>query len=169
MLIRPATPEDFAQIWPIVRAIVAAGEVYALPRTLDAAAARAYWMDAPRRVFVAELDGHVVGSYYLRTNQAGGGEHVCNCGYAVAEAARGQGVAGAMCVHSQQVARELGYLAMQFNFVVASNVGAVRLWTAQGFETVGRLPRAFRHPSLGLVDALVMYKWLGDVKQEDAR
>ena len=160
MFIREAAPQDFAQIWPIVRDITAAGETYALPHDLDEAAARQLWMDAPRRTFVAEQDGRIVGSYYLRTNQAGGGSHVCNCGYAVAAHARGQGIAGAMCRHSQDVARELGALAMQFNFVVSTNGGAVRLWPAHGFETVGRLPRAFRHPTLGLVDALVMYKEL---------
>lgn len=51
---------------------------------------------------------------------------------------------------------------MQFNLVVSTNEGAVRLWQALGFEIVGRLPRAFRHPAQGLVDALVMYKWLVD-------
>jgi len=168
MLIRAAKPEDFEQIWPIVRAITTAGDTYALPRDLDEAAARQYWMEAPRHTFVAEQDGRIVGSYYLRTNQAGGGSHVCNCGYAVAAEARGQGVAGAMCRHSQALARELGYEAMQFNFVVSTNVGAVRLWTSLGFQTVGRLPRAFRHPELGLVDALVMYKWLGDSTGDSA-
>ena len=65
-----------------------------------------------------------------------------------------------MCVHSQQEAISMGYRAMQFNLVAASNEGAVRLWTKLGFATVGRLPGAFAHPKLGYVDALVMYKWL---------
>ncbi len=64
-----------------------------------------------------------------------------------------------MCVPSQQVAVELGYKAMQFNFVASTNEGAVRLWHKLGFETVGRLPKAFNHPRKGYVDALVMYKW----------
>jgi len=66
------------------------------------------------------------------------------------------------CEHSQAIARDLGYKAMQFNFVASSNLGAIRLWTRLGFETVGRLPRAFDHPTKGLVDALVMYKWLAE-------
>ena len=65
-----------------------------------------------------------------------------------------------MCEHSQKVARHLGYKAMQFNFVASSNEGAVRLWERLEFDTVGRLPKAFKHPTRGLVDALVMYKWL---------
>ena len=49
---------------------------------------------------------------------------------------------------------------MQFNFVVSTNERAVRLWQSLGFEIVGRLPRAFEHPRLGLVDALVMFRAL---------
>jgi len=78
----------------------------------------------------------------------------------VSSAARGRGLATAMCEHSQQIARKLGYKAMQFNFVASSNGGAIRLWNKLGFATVGRLPKAFHHPAKGYVDALVMYKWL---------
>ncbi|MFT6908826.1 MAG: ribosomal protein S18 acetylase RimI-like enzyme [Oleiphilaceae bacterium] len=78
----------------------------------------------------------------------------------VSNIARGKGLATLMCEHSQSVAIELGYKAMQYNFVAASNDGAVRLWSKFGFEIVGRLPKAFNHPQEGYVDALVMYKWL---------
>ena len=50
---------------------------------------------------------------------------------------------------------------MQFNLVVSTNEAAVHLWRKLGFEQVGVLPRAFDHARLGLVDALVMYRWLG--------
>jgi RimJ/RimL family protein N-acetyltransferase len=122
--------------------------------------ALAMWTEAPRKTFVCEGDGRVLGTYYIRNNQSGPGDHVCNCGYMVAAAARGRGVASALCAHSQDTARGLGYRAMQFNCVVVSNEAAVKLWTRLGFTTVGRLPRAFCHPTLGYVDALVMYKWL---------
>jgi ribosomal protein S18 acetylase RimI-like enzyme len=160
MNIRKAIPEDFDRIWPIFREIAAAGETYAYPTDITEEQASAAWMDAPRETFVFEEDGQVLGTYYLKTNQAGPGKHVCNCGYMVSSAARGRGLATAMCEHSQDVARELGYKAMQFNFVAASNEGAVRLWEKLGFDIVGRLPKAFCHPKQGFVDALVMYKWL---------
>ena len=160
MNIRQASAEDFDQIWPFLREIAAAGETYAYPREVSKADAFHLWMTYPRRTYVATEDGHILASYYIKTNNAGPGEHVCNCGYMVSPKARGRGLATKMCEHSQAVARELGYKAMQFNFVAASNEGAVRLWTKLGFDTVGRLPWAFSHPSLGLVDALVMYKWL---------
>ncbi len=161
MIIRAATEQDFDAIWPIFHEIVAAGETYAYDPNTNREEAHKIWLHTPRQTFVAEVDGRILGTYYLKTNQAGPGSHVCNCGYMVASRARGLGVATAMCEHSQKVAVELGYQAMQFNFVASSNEGAVRLWHQLGFETVGRLPKAFNHPTKGYVDALVMYKWLG--------
>lgn len=160
MSIRAATPRDFAQIWPIFQEIVVAGETYAFPPDITREQAFDIWFKAARKSYVFEQDGRILGGYFLKTNQAGPGDHVCNCGYMVSSAARGRGVATAMCEHSQDVARQLGYQAMQFNLVVSTNETAVKLWTRLGFDTVGRLPKAFRHKTLGYVDALVMYKWL---------
>ena len=56
--------------------------------------------------------------------------------------------------------RRLGFLAMQFNFVVSTNAAALRVWERHGFAVVGRPPRAFRHATLGLVDALVLHREL---------
>lgn len=158
--IRPMTPEDFEQFWPTFQAVVAAGQTYAYDPALDKEQARALWMQVPLHTLVAEEDGQLLGSYYLKPNAAGPGNHVSNCGYMVTEAARGRGVARLMCEHSQQLALASGFLAMQFNSVVATNEVAVALWHKLGFETVGRLPKAYRHAQLGLVDCLVMFKWL---------
>jgi RimJ/RimL family protein N-acetyltransferase len=123
------------------------------------------WTAPPTRAFVAVRDdGAVVGSYMLRPNQPGLGDHVANAGYIVAPSARGQGVARSMCEHSLKTAAEAGFSAMQFNFVVATNASAVHLWTSLGFETVGRLPGAFRHATLGLVDVLIMYRGLTTIR-----
>ncbi|NNE63201.1 MAG: GNAT family N-acetyltransferase [Gammaproteobacteria bacterium] len=160
MRIREATENDFEQIWPIFEEIVSAGDTYAYSSEISKEEADRLWMRLPRKTYVAEDEGVILGTYYIRTNQQGPGSHVCNCGYMVSSKARGKGVATSMCNHSQQVAIELGYSAMQFNFVAASNDAAVRLWNKLGFDTVGRIPRAFNHPTQGYIDALVMYKWL---------
>ena len=162
MNIRETTEADFDDIWPIFHEIAAAGETYAYPRDISRKEAKRLWMDTPRKTFVTEEDGKILGTYYIKTNHAGPGSHVCNCGYMVSSQARGKGIATAMCEHSQETARELDYKAMQFNFVASSNESAVRLWTNLGFDIVGRLPNAFNHPSQGYVDAFVMYKWLSD-------
>lgn len=158
--IRPARPEDADAIWAALEPVLRAGETYALPRDMDRAAALAYWLGPDRETLVAEADGAFLGTYYLRANQAGGGAHVCNCGYVTAPEARGRGIAAAMCAHSLDLARSRGFRAMQFNLVVSSNQGAIRLWQRMGFATIGRLPGAFAHPTLGDIDALVMYRAL---------
>ncbi len=160
MNIREASNRDFEQIWPIFREIAVGGDTYAYPTDISKAQALKVWLEVPRETYVFEDDGQILGTYYLKTNQSGPGDHVCNCGYMVSSAARGRGLATAMCEHSQDVAKGLGYKAMQFNLVASSNEVAVRLWVKLGFEIVGRLPKAFRHPGKGYIDALIMYKWL---------
>jgi ribosomal protein S18 acetylase RimI-like enzyme len=139
-----------------------AGDTYSFAADIAEADARRAWIDVPAVTFVAVApDGQVLGSYYLKPNQPGQGDHVCNAGYVVAAAARGQGLASRMCEQSQREAVARGFRAMQYNLVVSTNEGAVRLWQRHGFDIVGTLPGAFRHPRLGEVDAHVMYKRLG--------
>jgi len=136
------------------------GETLALPRDMSQEEAIAYWMGTDRETFVAEEDGRLLGTYYLRANQLGGGCHVANGGYITAPEATGLGVARRMCEDSLERARERGFRAMQFNFVVSTNERAVQLWKRLGFEIVGTLSGAFEHPSWGDVDAFVMYRKL---------
>jgi ribosomal protein S18 acetylase RimI-like enzyme len=158
MTIRPVSPRDEEALWKILEPVFRAGETYPVPRDIGREAALSYWLSPGHEVFAAESDGRVAGTYYLRANHPGGGAHVCNCGYITAPAMRGRGIAKAMCLHSLDRARERGFRAMQFNFVIAVNSGAIRLWESCGFKTVGRLPRAFEHPAQGFVDALVMFR-----------
>lgn len=161
MRIRLAAPRDTDALWAILEPVIRAGETYALDRDMTRAAALAYWMAPGHETLVAEDSaGRVVGTAYLRSNLAGGGAHVANAGFMTAPWARGQGVGRALARHVLGRARERGYLAMQFNCVVATNAGAIALWRSLGFETVARLPRAFRHPLHGLTEALVMYRLL---------
>jgi ribosomal protein S18 acetylase RimI-like enzyme len=158
--IRAAAPADDDAIWRILEPVFSAGETYPIPRDIGRADALAYWRTPGHGVFVAEDGGKIVGTYYLRANQKGGGAHVCNCGYIVAPGQTGRGVARAMCEYSLKLARECGFTAMQFNFVVASNERAVRLWQSCGFAIVGTLPGVFKHPTRGFVDAYVMHRTL---------
>ena len=160
MVIRSATRRDDEATWQILEPVLRAGETYTLPREISRNDALAYWFSPEHETFVAEEGGTILGTYFLRANQRGGGAHVANCGYMTAQQAMGRGVARAMCLHSLDLARERGFRAMQFNFVVSTNERAIRLWTTLGFATVGRLPGAFLHPAHGYVDALVMYRAL---------
>jgi L-amino acid N-acyltransferase YncA len=158
LTIRPAAASDDDAIWRILEPTFRAGKTYPLPRDISRADALAYWRTPGHAVMVAEAAGTLLGTYYLRANNRGGGSHVANCGYVVAASAMGRGVARAMCLDSLERARQAGFRAMQFNFVIAAHERAVRLWHSCGFEIVGRLPGAFQHPRRGIVDALVMVR-----------
>jgi ribosomal protein S18 acetylase RimI-like enzyme len=161
MQIRPAAlSADADSVWAILEPTIRAGETYTLPREMSRSEALDYWFAPQHEVFVAEDEARILGTYFLQPNQQGGGSHVANCGYVTAPWATGRGVARAMCAHSLDCARERGFKAMQFNFVVSTNERAVALWQSFGFEIVGRLPGAFYHPAAGFVDALVMYRSL---------
>jgi|SRR5580765_1135955 ribosomal protein S18 acetylase RimI-like enzyme len=156
-MIRAAKQSDHDSIWEILEPVIRSGDSYALPRDLGREQALAYWFAPGKETFVWEDGGVVLGTYFLRANQEGGGAHVANCGYITARAAQGRGIARAMCLDSLERAKLGGFRAMQFNFVVSTNQRAVKLWRDLGFKIAGCLPGAFRHPDYGLVDALVMY------------
>jgi len=158
--IRPYRPEDWEEVWEILRPVFRSAKTYAVDPEIDEEAARDYWTRQPLHTLVAEEAGRILGTYYLKANHPGPGSHVCNCGYIVAPETRGRGVAERMCLHSQELAEASGFRAMQFNLVVSSNAPAIHLWKKLGFEIVGRLPEAFRHPNHGFVDAFVMFKRL---------
>jgi ribosomal protein S18 acetylase RimI-like enzyme len=159
-VIRPFEEADWPAVWAALELVFRAGETYAVDPAITEEGARAYWLAPEKQVLVAEVEGKVAGTYYLRANQDGPGAHVANCGYVVHPAARGRGLASAMCEDSLERAREQGFRWMQFNLVASSNEGAVRLWKKHGFAVVGTLPGAFHHPRQGDVDAFVMTRRL---------
>lgn len=161
MEIRKYLESDWSYVWPIIEKVFRAGETYAFSPEITEDEAHKVWIETPKETFVSlSEDNEILGTYYIKPNQPSLGSHVCNCGYIVSENARGKGVASSMCEHSQEIAVNLGFRAMQYNLVVSSNEGAIRLWKKSGFQVVGNLPGAFCSKRAGYVDALVMYKEL---------
>ena len=161
MKIRPATDADRDAIWNIFHEVVAAGNTYALDPNISREDALAYWFAPGTHTYVAEQPTiGVAGTYILRPNQSGGGSHVANAGFMVSASDREQGLGRAMAEHCLSEARRLGFRAMQFNYVISTNTAAIRLWQDLGFEIVGTLASAFRHPDKGYVDVYVMYRSL---------
>jgi len=158
--IRPATERDHDAIWKIFHAVVSMGDTYAIDPDISREDAFAYWFAPKNHTYIAEAGSGILGTYALRTNRTGGGSHVSNASFMVAPAAHGKGIGRAMAEHCLSEARRLGFTAMQFNFVISTNEHAVRLWKNLGFQIVGTLPRAFRHPGKGLVDVYVMFRTL---------
>ncbi|OUD12072.1 GNAT family N-acetyltransferase [Thioflexithrix psekupsensis] len=163
MEIRHYQESDWPQMWAMMQPVFAAGETYAYPQNITEQELRHLWLELAQATYVAcNEQGEVIGTYYLKANQIGLGAHVANSGYVVAEKARGQGVANALCQHSQQMALAAGFKAMQYNFVVSTNKIAVGIWQKNGFKIAGVLDRAFKLRNETYVDIYVMYKWLAN-------
>jgi L-amino acid N-acyltransferase YncA len=160
MQIRPAINADRDAIWNIFHEIIAAGDTYAFDPQMPRQEALAYWFRAASQTFVAEYDGRVVGTYIVKPNQPGLGSHVANAAFMVARDTEGAGVGRRMAEHCLSEARRMGFRGMQFNFVISTNTRAIHLWNQLGFEIVGTLPGAFRHPEKGYVDVYVMFRSL---------
>ncbi|MGH1411921.1 MAG: GNAT family N-acetyltransferase [Pelagimonas sp.] len=158
--IRAYVAQDAQAVFAMINPVFQAGDTYAIDTDMSEAQTLEYWTGGEKQVFVAQEDGELLGTYYVVRNFKGAGSHICNCGYITAARARGKGVARAMLAHSLVAAKDLGFRAMQYNSVIATNTRAIDTWERAGFDVVGRLPEAFNHPEQGYVDALVMYRKL---------
>ena len=164
MNIRPAIESEFAAMWPIFQQVVEPGETYVFAPDTSYQDAFSYWFAPGVTSYVAEDNGHVVGMYKLIANQRDLGSHVANASFMVSPGYSGKGAGRKMGLHCLREAKRVGYLAMQFNFVVSTNKAAVSLWQKLGFSIVGTLPKVFQHRSLGYVDAYVMHRFLDDIQ-----
>lgn len=158
--IRMAKDADFKDVWDIFHQIVKRGDTFAFDPKANKEDCRTLWMSPSVHTYVAELQNRILGTYILRQNQPGLGAHVANAAYMVHPDARGQGIGKAMGNHSIRQARKLGFSAIQFNFVVSTNIVAIQLWLKLGFKIVGTVPKAFNHKKLGLVDVYVMHRFV---------
>jgi GNAT superfamily N-acetyltransferase len=160
--IRVATKEDAESLWNILEPVIRKGGTYVFSLDKSKESMMGYWMGADKTTFVVERGGELVGTFYLKSNQEGLGDHVCNAGFVVAPEAEGQGLGRWMGTIALEEAKVRGYLAMQFNFVIKSNQRAVQLWKSLGFAVIGEIPEAYRHPELGLVPAFIFHKKLSN-------
>jgi ribosomal protein S18 acetylase RimI-like enzyme len=158
--LRPAGRADDPVVWEMLKPVFREGQTYAIDPGISRADALEYWFGGKDGVWLLlDRDGPV-GTFYLRPNAAGGGSHICNCGFVTAGEAQGRGIARRMLAEAERLAREKDYRAMQFNFVIESNARAVDLWSRAGFAIIGRIPDGYRQPGIGYVDALIMHKRL---------
>jgi GNAT superfamily N-acetyltransferase len=155
--IRPATDDDWWQIWPFFAATVAAGETYAYPEDLTSEQARELWMEQPPGLTVVYDEGSILGSAKMGPNRPARGDHIGTASFMVAPESRGRGVGRALAEYVVQWHRDQGFRGIQFNAVVETNTAAVRLWQALGFEIVGTVPGAFRSREHGYVGLHVMF------------
>lgn len=157
---RVATPADEGEIWSIIRDVIGKVGSYVFYPDSSREKMLKYWLAPEKVVYVAVVNGAVVGTFTLRPNQPDFGSHIANASYMVSPNFAGKGIGKMMGEYSLTEAKRLGYEAMQFNIVIKSNEPAVSLWKSIGFRILGEVPNAYRHPLLGPTDAYIMYREL---------
>ena len=88
--------------------------------------------------------GTVVGLYILHPNNVGRCGHICNASYAVSSKCRGQHIGEKLVKDCIRKAKEIGFLILQFNAVVETNLHARHLYERIGFHQLGIIPKGFR-------------------------
>lgn len=160
MKLRKATKKDYEGIWNIFSAVISTGDTYVFDPKTDKETLQQHWFAPYMDTFVLEDNGEILGTYIIKPNQIDLGNHIANCSYMVHPKAHRKGIGKQLCEHSLAFAKETGYHAIQFNYVISTNTAAVALWQKFGFRIIGITPNGYQHQSLGLVDTYIMYKAL---------
>ena len=160
MNIRKALDGDLDQIWEIFSNVIKTGDTYVFDPNTPKKELKKYWCADDMETYVAEEDQQLLGTYSIKPNQIGLGNHIANGSYMVHPNYQGRGIGKKLCKHSLQIAKGRGFEGIQFNMVVSTNTIAIALWKKLGFEIIGTTPNGFRHAKLGLVDTFMMYKRL---------
>ena len=151
--------QDYDGIWNIFSTVIKTGDTYVFDPATPKESLSNYWFADQMETFVALDDNEeIIGTYFIKPNQIDLGNHIANCGYMVDPRSQGKGIGKQLCEHSIGIAKDRGYLGIQFNIVVSTNTGAVKLWQKCGFTIIGTTPKGFRHQTLGLVDTHIMFK-----------
>jgi GNAT superfamily N-acetyltransferase len=158
MIIRKATEADYDAVWEIFSSVIKTGDTYVFSPDTPKTSLQSYWFGDIMDTFVAVENDEITGTYFIKPNQVGLGNHIANCGYMVSPNHRGKGIGKLLCEHSLQFAKDKGYYGIQFNIVVSTNTVAVELWQKLGFRIIGTTPKGFRHQEFGLVDSYIMFR-----------
>jgi len=149
---------DYDKVWEIFKTVISTGDTYVFDPNTPKESLQKYWFAENMDTFVAVDNDEILGTYFIRPNQIDLGDHIANCGYMVNPKYHGKGIGKILCQHSIDFAKENRFSGIQFNIVVSSNEGAVKLWERFGFKIIGTTPKGFRHSNLGLVDTYIMFK-----------
>jgi len=119
--LRPAAQSDHDELFAAYAQIVDAGDGFPHAPPLSRHEFDDYWIAHTSAVWVLRAEYELIGAYYIKPNFVGLGRR--------------------MVEHSLREAQRLGFDAMQFNLVFASNP-ARHLYLRLGFVEVGRVPAA---------------------------
>nr|WP_122013008.1 N-acetyltransferase [Maliibacterium massiliense] len=156
VVIRRMEARDLEDVRALWNDIVAQGASFPGREPLSPAEARAFFA-AQTYVGVAVADGAFAGFYILHPNNIGRCAHVANASYGVDAHLRGQGIGRALVNHSIDMLAPCGFRGLQFNAVVSTNAGAIKLYEELGFTRVGVIPGGYDQKDVGYVDTYIYY------------
>lgn len=142
MIIRGYQESDLPEMIAIWNEVVEDGIAFPQEESLNIDTGRAFF--ASQSHCGVAVDDDVVGLYILHPNNVGRCGHICNASYAVSSDCRGKHIGEKLVLDCMKRAKELGFLVLQFNAVVESNVHARHLYERLGFKQLGTIPKGFR-------------------------
>lgn len=143
MLIRKYRASDLKQMIKIWNEIVEEGIAFPQEELLDDKTGDRFFAEQSY-CGVADDSGNIVGLYILHPNNVGRCGHICNASYAVSSSCRGQHIGEMLVRDCILKAKEIGFLILQFNAVVETNIHARHLYERIGFKQLGMIPKGFR-------------------------
>ena len=160
MEIREAKKEDRNQVWEIIQSVISTGNTYVFNPDSSKEEMIQYWFKPGTLTYVAVEEDEIIGTFIVTEHHPGLGSHIANASYMVKPEHRGKGIGRKLGVFSISLARDVGFLSLQFNLVVKTNTNAVKLWKEIGFEIIGEIPNAFDHQEFSVTNAYIMSRKL---------
>ena len=143
MIIRKYEEADLPSMIAIWNEVVEDGIAFPQEECLDQVKGPEFFA-AQSYTGVAVDEGEFVGLYILHPNNLGRCGHLCNASYAVSSGCRGKHIGEKLVKDCLTEAKRIGFLVMQFNAVVESNIHARHLYERLGFQQLGTIPGGFR-------------------------
>ena len=130
--IRQYAEEDVKETIAIWNEVVKEGIAFPQKETLTESTGDLFFKEQTfTGIAYDEEKKEIVGMYILHPNNIGRCGHICNASYAVRKDMRGLHIG------------EIGFRILQFNAVVKSNAGALKLYEKLGFVRLGTIPKGF--------------------------
>ncbi|MGK7908198.1 MAG: N-acetyltransferase family protein [Synechococcus sp.] len=148
--------QEIPSVYSLFNLVVMEGDSYPQQSPLSESEFAAYWLAG--RAYVVRGDDSILGAFYIKPNFIGRGSHICNAGFIVQPAYRGQGIGRFMGTSALPLAKQLGYRGIMFNLVFATNRASIAIWKSLGFTKLGCIPNAVQLDNGCFIDALIFYR-----------
>lgn len=163
LTLTPFSQEDESGLYEIFRDVVDSGSQFPYECSSVQEFYRQFFAPTSE-VYVCRSATEVVGGFFVRSNFPGRSSHIANAAYMIKSFYRGQGIGTLLINASLEIAKAMGFQAMQFNMVLSQNGAATKLYQKLGFNIIGTIPEAIRNPDGSYQDGYVLHRKLkGDL------